>query len=76
MVSPLRTGGAVRRLPAPARNQDPPPVENLRATRPAAIARWNGRRLVATYTVSSRDAAGRGRFGISCDMRTDSYRVD
>jgi hypothetical protein len=56
--------------------QDRTQVGNLRATRPVIIGRWNGRRLVASYTVSSRDAVGRGRFGISCDMRTDTYRVD
>jgi hypothetical protein len=32
-------------------------------------------RLVARYTVSSKDAVGWGRFAMSCDMRLDTYRV-
>jgi hypothetical protein len=44
-------------------------------TKPATILRVTDRRLVATYTVSSRDAVGRGRFGVSCNMRTDNYRI-
>jgi hypothetical protein len=58
--------------PAVSFFQDRTQVGNIRTTRPVTIVRWNGRRLVASYTVSSRDAAGWGRFGISCDMRTDT----
>lgn len=32
-------------------------------------------RVVARYTVSSKDAVGWGRFAMSCDMRLDTYRV-
>jgi hypothetical protein len=32
-------------------------------------------RVVARYTISSKDAVGRGRFAMSCDMRLDTYRV-
>jgi hypothetical protein len=45
------------------------------ANRPATILRLTDRQLVATYTVSSNDAAGWGRFGVSCNMRTDRHRI-
>jgi hypothetical protein len=32
-------------------------------------------RVIARYTVSSKDAVGWGRFAMSCDMRLDTYRV-
>ena len=32
-------------------------------------------RVVARYTISSKDALGWGRFAMSCDMRLDTYRV-
>jgi hypothetical protein len=56
--------------------QDRKQLGNLDATKPATIVRFTGCRLVARYTVSSADAAGWGRFGLSCDMRTDTDRVD
>jgi hypothetical protein len=45
------------------------------ATTPVTILRLTDRQLLAQYTVSSKDAVGWGRFGVSCGMRTDSYRV-
>ena len=45
------------------------------ANKPATILRLTDRQLVATYTVSSKDAAGWGRFGVSCNMRTDRHRI-
>jgi hypothetical protein len=32
-------------------------------------------RVVARYTITSKDAVGWGRFAMSCDMRLDTYRV-
>jgi hypothetical protein len=32
-------------------------------------------RVVARYTISSKDAVGWGQFAMSCDMRLDTYRV-
>lgn len=45
------------------------------ANKPATILSLTDRQLVATYTVSSKDAVGWGRFGASCNMRTDRYRI-
>jgi hypothetical protein len=45
------------------------------AATPVTILRLTDRQLLAQYTVSSRDAVGSGRFGVSCGMRPDSYRV-
>lgn len=45
------------------------------AAKPASIVSYDGRRLVATYTVSNRDAVGWGRFAVSCDARTDTHRI-
>jgi len=45
------------------------------ATTPATILHLTDRQLLAQYTVSSKDAVGWGRFGVSCGMTTDSYRV-
>jgi hypothetical protein len=45
------------------------------AAKPVTILRLTDRELVGQYTVSSKDAVGRGRFGVSCGMRTDNYRV-
>jgi hypothetical protein len=45
------------------------------ASKPATILRLTDRQLVATYTVSSKDVAGWGRFGVSCNMRTDRHRI-
>jgi hypothetical protein len=46
---------------------------------PGTVARgsWNPRtnRVVARYTVTSRDAVRWGRFAMSCDMRLDTYRL-
>jgi hypothetical protein len=45
------------------------------ANKRATILRLTDRQLVATYTVTRKDAVGSGRFGVSCNMRTDSHRV-
>jgi hypothetical protein len=45
------------------------------ATTPATILHLTDRQLLAQYTVSSKDAVGWGRFGVSCGRTTDSYRV-
>jgi hypothetical protein len=49
--------------------------DRKRANKPATILRLTDRQLVATYTVSSKDAVGWGRFGVSCNMRTDRHRI-
>ena len=49
----------------------------MSATRPLGPGSWNPKtnRVVARYTVTGKDAVGWGRFGMSCDMRLDTYRV-
>jgi hypothetical protein len=47
------------------------------ATKPMTGGRFDARanRVVAWYKVTSKDAQGWGRFAMSCDMRTDTYRI-
>jgi hypothetical protein len=52
-------------------------VGDINANTPLTRGSYNTRtnRVVARYTVSSKDAVGWGRFAMSCDMRLDTYRV-
>jgi hypothetical protein len=61
--------------PADVFFQDKKAIGNNNASKPATILRLTDRQLVAQYTVSSNDAVGWGRFGVSCNMRTDNYRL-
>jgi hypothetical protein len=45
------------------------------AARRAAIVHLSDRQLVARYTITSHDHAGRGRFGVACDLRRNTYRI-
>jgi hypothetical protein len=49
-------------------------ANSTEATHPTLLS-FNGHRVVARYTVTSKDAVGRGRFGVSCDATTDTYRT-
>jgi hypothetical protein len=39
------------------------------------ILSFNGSRMVGRYTITSKDAVGQARFAVSCDMRSDTYRI-
>ena len=39
------------------------------------ILSFNEPRMIGRYTITSKDAVGRARFVVSCDARTDTYRL-
>lgn len=47
-------------------------TSNLREARNASP---RDRQVFGQYTITSKDAVGLGRFGVSCNMRTDYYRI-
>ena len=45
------------------------------AAKGTTIVRVSDRQLVARYTITNNDAVGRGRFGVACDLRQNTYRI-